>query len=287
MSWELEIPKSDMKTRRRDDDYDHRAAQAEMIITNKFNLPEPIVEFLKQDFYDYDVKGDSISTTQLLKPIREIVLLMRHSKEIEVDVSTMLWKVLGSGVHAVLEKLKEENSEVIKRMFATVGDVRVSGKFDRIKDKKVTDYKVTSVWTVVYNSRETEWKEQLSIYRWLWYINHAETLKDTGSIIAILRDHNDKDMGKTNYPPIAMVEIEIPLLSLEETHKFIVKKVAAVKDAMKLEDKNLPLCTDEERWWNAKKQIYNKCEHYCNAYKFCNQAQEIFPEPNLESLNAG
>ena len=244
-----------------------------MKITNKFNLPEPIVEFLKQDFYDYDVKGDSISATQLLKPVQEIVLIMRHSDEIEVDVSSMLWKVLGSGVHAVLEKLKEDNSEIIKRLFADVDGVKISGKFDRIKDKKITDYKVTSAWSVVYDSRSKEWVEQLSIYRWLWFVTHAEELKDKGSIIAILRDWNERDAGKTNYPKSAMVEIELDLMSLENTHKFISEKVKAIKDAIKIKDGELPKCTNEERWWNEKKKVYNKCEKYCNAYKFCNQAK--------------
>jgi len=242
-------------------------------IVNNSNFPKAIYDFLCQDFYDHEEVGDSISATTLLKPIQEIVLIRRHKEKIEIDVKDRVWSLFGSGVHAVLEKLRGETVEPIERMKVEINGHIVSGKYDLVMENKLTDYKVTSAWTIVYGSRVEEWKNQLSIYRWLYHKTYWKTLDDKASIIAIIRDWSDKDTWITNYPQSPIIEIDIELASLDKTEEAIKRKVDKIKKALEVTDENLPKCSDKDRWFNAKKQTYVKCEKYCIAKNYCHQVK--------------
>ena len=66
-----------------------------MIITNKYNLPKPFVEFAMQE---YRVAPREYRVTSLLKGLRETMLLRRHGDEIKVDVADMVWLLFGTAV---------------------------------------------------------------------------------------------------------------------------------------------------------------------------------------------
>ena len=241
-----------------------------MKLTNKQNLPEAIFSYLSQDFYDHGAKGDSYSATELLKPTQEIILSRRHHDKLEVDVLDRIWSLFGQGIHAVLEK--ERGMEPIVRVKAVVAGKTVSGKWDRIKDGKLTDYKCTSAWTVVYKDRYPEWRKQLSIYRWLYWKANGVLLNGTGTIIAILRDWSDKNLKEGgSYPPFPIMEIPFDLMSVEETEVLVLAKLREIAGAEMLPDELLPTCTDEERWYNKTKKTYMKCAKYCPVNKFCKQ----------------
>ena len=242
-----------------------------MKIINRNNLPEAIFKFLQNDLYDGVKGGESYSVTELLKPIREIVLTRRHWNEIEVDAEDRVWSLFGQGVHAVLEK--EEGAEPVERLYGEIDGHKISGKFDRIKDGVIYDYKVTSAWTVVYDSRRDEWTDQLSGYRWLYWKKYNKELGNIGHIIAILRDWSKKEVkpdGK--YPVGPIVDIPINLVSLPKTEFMLRNKLRRIETATKTGV--LPECTNDERWYNAKKNAFNKCEKYCPAFKFCLQANK-------------
>lgn len=239
-----------------------------MRLTNNLNLPESIFKFLSNDLYDGVRDKNTYSATELLKPTREIVLTRRHWEKLEVDCSERMWSLFGQGVHAILEN--EEGVEPIERISVELGDKVISGKFDRLKDNVLYDYKVTSAWTIVYGSRLVEWAEQLSIYRWLYWRKYKKELDAQGRIVAILRDWDQKEiMSGRRYPASPVVEIKLNLMSLKATEAFITDKLAEIAQAQK----TLPLCTPEERWWNEKKKVFNKCMRYCNAREFCDQAK--------------
>lgn len=241
-----------------------------MKIVNKSNIPEAVFNFLKNDLYDGEKNGNSFSATELLKPVQEIILTRRHWGEIEVDASDRLWSLFGQGIHAVLEK--EEGAEPIERLYAEIGGKTISGKFDRIKNGILYDFKVTSAFTLMYDSRREEWRDQLSIYRWLYWKKYGKELDKVGRIVAILRDWSAKDLKEgSKYPASPIMEVSIPLRSLEDTEKMLESKLKAIEDAWNANG-NMPKCSDEERWWNEKKKVYNKCARYCVAFKFCKQA---------------
>lgn len=218
------------------------------------------------DKYDYDAKGDSFSATEILNPVQIVLLKRKHWNELEVDAIDRVYQVLGNGVHSELEK--EEGIEKIERLKWKVLGKEVSGKWDRIINNEITDYKVTSVWTVIYGSRKDEWKEQLSIYRWLYWKNKGILLNDKGFIVAILRDWSEKDSKKANYPKFNAVQIELKLLGIKETEEFVTKKISALINA-----DNITECTDAERWHNKVKG-YIRCQKYCEVAQFCPQLKK-------------
>jgi len=101
-----------------------------MNFTNKYNLPEFVVNGLKRD--DYDHSSNGFSATGLLKSPRQRLLAERHSDEIVMDVSDMTWSVLGTAVHTAFEmRGKSDNVIVETRMSLDVptkyGNVVLSG----------------------------------------------------------------------------------------------------------------------------------------------------------------
>ena len=240
-----------------------------MKIVNKSGIPDALFRYLSQDNYDYEKKGDSFSATELLNPIQIIILKRRHWKDITVDAIDQLWKLLGSGVHAILET--EQGIEKIERLSIDVLGRKVSGKWDRIFGDEITDYKVTSAWTMVYGSREHEWRLQLSIYRYLYHKCKGVFLRPHGYIVALLRDWAARDAKKMNYPKAPAVQVKLELLSIEDTEAFITGRIKAIIEAEALPDAKLPECSDEDRWYNATKKTYMRCAKYCEVAKFCGQ----------------
>lgn len=73
-----------------------------MVITNKYNLPQSIVDLVSGD--QREVDWNSYSVTEILNPTREIILNRRHNKEIEQDVSSTTNLIFGTAVHNLIEK---------------------------------------------------------------------------------------------------------------------------------------------------------------------------------------
>src|SRR5258708_5804844 len=85
------------------------------IITNNYNLPQPLVEAIKAD--SYEVSGD-ISTTTLINSPRIRMLKKMYGRELEEDVSGYLWAIMGTCIHNILER--SHIKDVRKRAFLTV-----------------------------------------------------------------------------------------------------------------------------------------------------------------------
>lgn len=71
------------------------------IVTNKNGLPQPIVDAIGYDTYRI---GGDISTTTLIDAPQIRVLKMQHSREIETDASEMLFALMGTAIHHILER---------------------------------------------------------------------------------------------------------------------------------------------------------------------------------------
>ena len=251
-----------------------------MKIVNKSNIPDSLFRYLKQDNYDYEEKGNSFSATELLNPTQIVILRRRYWSQIEVDAIDNLWKLLGTGVHAILEK--EKGIEKIERLKVQVEGREVSGRWDRIFNNEITDYKVTSAFTLMYGSRKEEWTLQLSIYRWLYYKVKGVLLESKGHIVALLRDWSAKNVKEgSKYPDAPAKELHFNLLTPEETEAFVTEKVKQIIAAEKLHDHELPKCTDEERWYKSSTRTYGRCAKYCEVAKYCTQFNK---EKQLESI---
>ena len=226
-----------------------------MKYTNKHNVPVEIIRALKNDQY---TKGESvISITGLLQPPRIRLLNDQHQEQITVDYSDEVWKLLGQGIHAVLERANENHDDTVteQRYFADVNGWTISGQTDSLaKDENtLKDYKVTSVWTIMSAMKggKSDWEQQLNCYAWLHKHNTGETI-DQLNIIAVARDWNKRERQRRggDYPVSAITVVEIPVWSYEDQTKFIEERVSLHQDSelSALMNDELPLCSDEERW---------------------------------------
>jgi hypothetical protein len=163
-------------------------------ITNKHGVPETFVTLASKDSYS---KGASqYSVTELMSPPKIKRLRDKHDSEIEQDVADMLWQLMGSALHNVLENGKTENHLTEERLFLEMDGVTVSGQIDLQHDTPegvlITDYKFTSAWAFMQNKKE--WEEQLNVYKWL--VETVKRKKVIGLYICVGLHAEQKRMGR-------------------------------------------------------------------------------------------
>ena len=73
-----------------------------MKITNNHNLPQSVVSAVSND--PYDRGGSDYTCTELISPVRQVMLRHRHGDEITEDASDRVWSLLGQAVHHILER---------------------------------------------------------------------------------------------------------------------------------------------------------------------------------------
>lgn len=209
-----------------------------MKISNKFNLPTPILNAILND--DYDSGGADITASSLWKPTQMLDLTRKHADDIEVDASDLLSTLLGKALHDYIRKYDTE-AMTEQRIFTHVEGMLLSGQFDRliVANGCIQDYKVTSVARFNHQKHESEWENQLNTYAFLLR-RHGVTVNSL-QVIAILRDWSDFQAERTPDYPRIMVEVaDIPLWSPEEAELRIAARIDAIKQPSP--------CTDAERW---------------------------------------
>ena len=284
-----------------------------MIISNIHNMP---VTFCQAVTYNSYKKVGHISITGLIQSPRMRILITRHDSEITEDVSERVWLLLGSAVHAVLERIDSDNHLLEERLTAEVDGWTISGKPDLLDPGGVlTDWKVTSVFAFLLGDKP-EWIQQLNFYKWLY---HKQGFKITKlQIIAILRDWSKmRARRESDYPQTAIHTIPITMLDIPAIEQTIRSLVHLHKTSEDLPDDQLPECTPAERWerpttYAVKKETNIKafrvfedeatakalleekgkgwiveirpgasirCQEYCLAAHFCNQYQATIKRP--------
>ena len=284
-----------------------------MIYTNIHNLPESVYKLLAKDRYNGSSSTD-YSVTTLLQPPRITQLKRRHSEELVEDVMDNVWSLFGQVAHSLLEEHGADNALNEERVHLTQLDRVVSGQVDSYSDGIITDYKVTSAWTLVYGSRIKEWEEQLNLYSYLFQ-SKGYSVRQL-RICAILRDW-DKNKAKQNkdYPQTPIVIIPLTLWDKEKTEEYLIDRLTQHKEAEELSDEDLPLCSKEDMWEQSAKYAVMKegrktaiklfdnkeeamlmvdghtpnylqvrcgkrtrCADYCSVNKFCNSYQDYLKE---------
>jgi hypothetical protein len=283
-----------------------------MKITNRFGLPETFLDFAKDGKYD---KGTAdISVTSLIDAPRVAVLRQQRSGDIVTDVSDMVWPLLGTAVHHMLESSTPKgNVTMEERLFTDISGWTVSGQIDHQEETNglvyISDYKVTSVWSVIYGKED--WERQLNCYA---HLVRRTKGKQVGGIriVAVMRDWNRRDaMYKPDYPKSPVLPVEVRLWSAEEAQSYMEERVHLHQDAQMLWDTSEAVveCTDEERWTKQEKwavvktgakratKVFDnnseavayaliqgnnyivqhrpgertRCEQYCSVSEFCTQ----------------
>lgn len=285
-----------------------------MRITNKYKLPETIVNALKRPTYTKG--GAHMSATELLSPPRMVQLRIVNSDAIEMDAADMVWSLVGTAMHGVLEHGKGDDHIVEQRLHTEIDGWTVSGAVDlqTVKEDSITisDYKTTGVWAVM--NEKKEWEQQLNIYAWL-----IERVKkspvDAIEIVAFIRDWKRRDAEvKKDYPDAPVKVIPIELWPYEEREAFVKERIHLHAEAMFAAQTggDLPLCSADDCWEKptiyavkkiggvrANKVFYKRaealayleevgekyemevrdgertrCSNYCNVRDFCSQWAE-------------
>ena len=278
-----------------------------MQLTNKYGLPDPIVRAVEADSH----KMGDYSASGLSNPARLVTLRKRYDSEITEDASDRVWALFGKALHKVVEE--NEGAHQIAEGYLEVelyDGITLSGTSDLYDDdtQTVSDYKVTSAWTLVYGSRDEEWTKQLNTYAWLY--REAGYKVEAMQIIAFLRDWSaSKAERESSYPQINVIKIPIRMMPHHEIGAWIKSRVAWFEKHKDTPDDMLPYCTPEERWqsksqWALMKdgrkravKLYDneaealnacpddkhyveerisepkRCMKYCPVAAFCNQYQ--------------
>lgn len=220
-----------------------------MRITNNLGLPQPLVSAVERE---YTYKPKQYSVTALLKGACQAVLERRHDKEIEQDVSDMIWLLFGTSVHNILEQAQEtaEQLKENKLVLDMPNGYKLSGIFDLYDDKTgiVTDYKTASVNKVLFNDWE-DYRKQTLIYCWM--LRRIGFDAKRGEIVALLKDHSKvKALQGGDYPPAPVYRIGWTFADrdFEEIEEYILNRFEELSDCEQLSDMDLPSCTPSERW---------------------------------------
>ena len=257
-----------------------------MDITNNFGLPQPFLDFARNDKYS---KGKAdISVTTLIDSPRVNQMRKHYASNRQADVTDMVWPLFGTAVHHILESSKEKDVLLEERLFIDIDGWTLSGAIDHQKMEgssvQITDYKVTSVWSVIHG--KVEWERQLNMYALL--VQRAKGLKVSKlTICAILRDWNRRDAQyKSNYPQAPVAMVEIPLWSDQHRIEYAKHRVESHQQAElrydleeDLEEKFVR-CSPSDQWkrddsWAVKK-------------KGLKRAMRVFEnEPDADAFAAG
>ena len=229
-----------------------------MKVTNEHNLPRPVVDALTADDY---TKGDSNrSVTQLIDSPRYRILKHEHKDEISMDASELIWIALGKGVHKMFEDHAGGKWKAEERLFAEHSgwvlsgaiDIQETGEPDKdgIIPVVLYDYKITSVWSVIYGKES--YAQQLNFYRWLVERHHPNYKVVGLRIVFVLRDWRMRDAqtkGK-DYPQAPILSLPVDMWKESDLENYVDDRVALHQEAefARMTGDELPECTDEERW---------------------------------------
>lgn len=212
-----------------------------MKITNRYNLPFPIVSAISQGIRE-PRKGQISITTLIDAPLIR-VLREKHWDEMTEDASDRIWALLGTTVHAVLEKADTSNHLSEEKLTAEVCGYTITGIPDLLDGEgTLHDYKITSVYSFLLGDKES-WTNQVNSYAHLYRLHGFEVKK--AQIVAILRDWVKSKAHEPDYPKCPVLVKEVPLWSPSVVKAYIQERVALHN----LADRGvIAPCTAEERW---------------------------------------
>lgn len=248
-----------------------------MKITNKFGVPETLVALASREYYS---KGKAeYSVTELMSPVRVRRLQERYKDDIERDVSEMLWSLMGSALHVVMERGQLDDHIQEERIFAQIDGITISGAIDVQQQTEggvvIIDYKFTSAWSVMND--KSDWTTQLNIYKWL--VETQKNQKVVGlKICALIRDYNRRDY-REGYPQAPIVMVNIPMWSNSDAEIYIRQRIEAHEESKFAAalGQDINLCSDEERWASETTYAVRRegRKTAIRVFKSLDEAQEI------------
>lgn len=220
--------------------------------TNRFNLPEALVNALTHD--DYDSGGSYVTASGIALPPRIRILRREFSDQMIEDVAERLWILFGKSAHKVIE-LAKSNDIREQRVYAEISGVKVSAQLDNLylslAKSILSDYKLTSVYAVKDDEAKPEWEAQLNTTAYLLLLSEYKVHDNMRlEIVAMLRDWRFGESLKGRYPATQVKVVEVINWGWGKQQQYIIDRIALFKEAeSRFEvDGTLPDCTPDERW---------------------------------------
>ena len=196
-----------------------------MKITNKMDLPA--VFSFAADKDTHDIEPHRYSVTELLMPVRAILLRREYYHEVQKDVADMIPTMLGTAVHEFLERSDPMNGDIFRceePVEAMFGEDTLSGRIDRLNlwDFSIEDYKTCSVSKVIKNDFK-DWYMQGMMYALLVWKQRGVIMKYL-RFYAIMKDWSKmKSTTAGNYPASAIYVWEYEVM--ESDYDFMAQLV--------------------------------------------------------------
>jgi len=256
---------------------------------NVSEVPLALGVFLATDNYEYNSDPNTISTTTLLKPVRQIILAARlNQQQGMVNLIDQAKNRVGAAIHDGIENAWKTNhvnamlsmgypQKVIdrikinpdpatltaddipvyleQRLSKKIGRWTVTGKFDFVGEGKVQDFKSTATYSYTQQVSADKYIQQGSIYRWL---NPKMITQPRMEIHYIFTDWKASLARNPEYPPKPVFTQGFDLMSLESTEAFIQKKLQLLDQYSGAPESDIPKCTEEDLWRSDKVFKYYK-----------------------------
>jgi len=224
--------------------------------TNKTGLSSSLYDAIVGFASEYDKVGWKSVTTLIDSP-RAKLLTERHSDEIIEDVSDLLWIFFGNMAHLIAERNASPKAIAEQRFIEEVNGKQISFKPDLLLPNEdipgtwtLRDFKVTSVYALksaLNGNVKKEWTKQLNIYAYLLHLANIQVTAIKLEVIA--RDWRfTESLREHGYPAAQCAVIPVAMWSTAKTKEFLEERIRLFAECEELEDDDLPLCSEDERW---------------------------------------
>lgn len=263
-------------------------------LTNRFGLRTgPILERAIQKFDRHRSSGADFSATALPQPPRLRQLMSRHAKYITEDVTEKTWALFSLALHQMLDEVAGAHHVTEETLFGVLDGETLVCRLDHAiyEEGLLVDFKLTKAWSWVFGGRD-EWTAQMNVT--------AEIMEQNGIpvkeilLCLFIRDWNRNQLkakGPEDYPPADIQELAVELWPREQRQAYIRERIRQHREAEKLTDQTLPVCTEQERWadssvWVVTKKSYKPLESgYRRAVKHGKKETQEEAEEMARALN--
>lgn len=260
--------------------------------TRSDNLPLSIAVFLATDHYDHNDDPFTLSTTTIIKTVRQIILGQRaKTDDISVDLMNMMASRVGTAIHSGIELAwsdkemrdrallalgypqhiidrikinpKLEDFELFpdlipvymeQRWEKRVGKWLITGKIDFCGQGQLEDFKTASSYVVTSHINDAKFSWQGSVYRWI----RPDIITEPNlKVQFIITDWSSMQARQDpNYPQQRHLQRIIPLKPVVEVDHMVRNKLAALEEFWDAPEPDIPECTQEDLQYSAPKYKY-------------------------------
>jgi len=242
-------------------------------ITNRYNLPAPLVSAVTATRHESDDDPNSIRVSGVIQPVQLRALMKIHADEIEEDAADRIFSLMGTLLHDVLEKSAKnfDHCTTEEALSTEILGWKVTGHYDLtefiLDGELLTDWKLTSVYAMKDKDLKPEWDAQVNIYAELLRLNGK--IVSNAQIVAIGRDWSKARASReSDYPQRQVIVKPVPLWPSEKVNTYLRERIALHQRADR--EGIWPDCTDEERWarpakWAIMKKGNKKATKLCDS----------------------